>query len=905
MATVSIGGVSLPAQQVRVEAPLGAIAAPAPAGLADDEEGVPVELFENPNLDRYLRRAQAFLDREDYAAAIQVLQDVVDGRTVEVVGPPTAPTEPVAGPAGPVGDGAPGSAPGSTLAARSAALDASRAVFSADGRLFRPVRRLCHELLARLPEVGLELYRATHEAAAAELLERALAEGSVPALEEVANRYFVTLPAGRAMAVLADRLMHAGRYRAAVQVLQDLVQVYPGAHRRRLGIDEVWCGFKSALCLRLAGETEAARAAAAGLAAAHPDATLRILGELQAVEDLPTSAAFADAVLEPVVPPASPSVRCIDAMTQELVPVWQYRFADPEPYREPKAAKEQGGFFLQDGMRASTMPHAGRYGPATWVAFVPPLERGGEAPRLEPRALFLEHFRLRVAAAETGLMLAEGDGATMPPAPREGHPRVRIAASDFALLRPVADEERCYAVLGHGRNTTASVETLRASELVAYDRGTLARVWSSLQWHDGDDGLRDVTFLAAPTVFGERLLLPALRRDVYELRCLDRRTGRPLWHTPIHAGGTTFYKAPGAPVVVHGGIAFVLTNAGCVAAVDAFTGEIRWIRRYERSDPMRASARARRSQRDAELRAMEQFLQADLPGFVPNDLVVTDGLVVFAACDSGVLACLDSATGRPVWLLDATTRHAPYGKLRQLVGATATDLFAIADRALVCIALRGGLVRWSRELPAPSGRNSAGRGRGTVVGDQVLVPGDREILAFDATGERPLRRLALPSFDPSRDPLGGAGNLVAHGPLLAVGFQGGIEVFASRAALSTVAAGIDDAGRRARLLVLAGDPAGAEAALIEALRGGADPASAASLASQLLQLVRGRALQLARGGELAAALARLDAIAELLPPRDHRLVWHLARLDVCNAAGDLRAHEREQQRLYDAMEGKR
>ncbi len=899
-AAVLLGAVALPGQQVRAVVPLGTVAPAAPAA-SNDDGGVPVEMFENPNLDRYLRRAQAFLQREDYAAAIQVLQDVVDGHTIEVVGTPgdTVPS--------PTTDAAPAAAGSQPAATNREELDARRAVFSADGRLYRPVRRLCQELLSRLPDIGIELYRANYEVAAAELLDRALADGSVPALEDVANRYFVTLAAGRAMNLLGDRLMHEGRYRAAVQVLRDLVEVYPAQNRRRLGIDEVWCGFKMALCLRLAGEAAAARAEARALADRHPDATLRIQGELQAVKDLPTSELFADTVLDLAAPAAlALALGCIDATTDELVPMWQYRFADPEPYRDPKAGNGSNRVvFVDDGMRATTMPHAARYGPATWVTFAPAVEHAADDLQFERRAVFLEHYRLRLAAAESGLMLAEGDGADQPPQPRENHPRVRIAASDFALLRPVVDTERIYAVLGHSRNTTSSVETLKSSELVAYERGTLKRAWSSAQWHDGDDGLREVTFLAAPTVFGERLLLPTLRRDVYELRCLDRRTGQPLWNSPIHAGGSPFFKAPGVPVVVRGGIAFVATNAGCVAAIDAFTGDLRWIRRYERSDPLRSFPRAKRGNQDEGMRFGEQFLQAELTGFLPNDLVVADGLVVVAACDSDMLLCLDSASGAPVWMLDATTRYAPYGKLRELVGANADDLFFVADKALVCIGLRGGLVRWERDLPAPTSRKSPGRGRGTIVGDQVLIPGERELIAFDAHGVKATRRIPLPTFDQSRDPLDGSYDLIADGPLLAVGYQGGIEVLSSRAALRGLATSTQDAARRANLLVHAGDQAAAETLLAASLRGGdVDAAHRDALAAMLLQLVRDRATKLASAGQLEAALAAFDGIADLMPQRQSRLEWHLARLETCVEVGDLRAHEQEQQSLYDYMEGR-
>ena len=60
-AAVLLGAVVVPAQQVQAVVPIGAVIQPASG--ASDDSGVPVEMFENPNLDRYLRRAQAFLER--------------------------------------------------------------------------------------------------------------------------------------------------------------------------------------------------------------------------------------------------------------------------------------------------------------------------------------------------------------------------------------------------------------------------------------------------------------------------------------------------------------------------------------------------------------------------------------------------------------------------------------------------------------------------------------------------------------------------------------------------------------------------------------------------------------------------------------------------------------------------
>ncbi len=870
--------------------------APASTSQDPDDPGVQVEMFENPTLDRFLRRAQDFLGRNEFAQAIRVLQDVIEGKTSEIVGDAPPPLPPPTAPNPSASPPAPKERPARDAESTP---DARQSVFSSDGRLFRPVRRLCHELLARLPAVGLELYRASFEGAANEMLEDAIADGSTGALEAVVTRYFVTLPAGRAMALLADRLMHEGRPRAAVQVLHDLIDVYPAENRRRLGISDVWCGFKIVLCLRLANDPGAAHAAAVRLAEKFPGETLRILGELQAVADLPKSEMLGLEALTAGPRRTADEPSWLSPATEELVPLWQYRFRNPDPYRDPKAANENNRVtaFFDESNRAVSMPFANRYGGGTWISF----ENGG--PGGLPRALFFEHFRLRVADVLGGLMAAQGDQPDDPPPARENHPRIRIATSDFALLRPVEDEERCYAIIGYRGKTSATVDVLKASELVACRRGTLERAWSSTQWLEGEGGLRDVTFLAAPTVSGERLLLPAMRRRGFSLECLDRSTGRPLWNVRLHAGGSQFFKPPGVPVVVAAGTAFVATNAGCIAAVDSFTGDLRWIRRYERTDPVRPVRRSSTRSREEEMAWSALFQQAELPGFLPNDLVVSNGTVVFAACDSNLVMCLDGATGQPLWWVDSTTRHAPFRPLRSLVGIANGDLFAVGDRHLVCIGLEGGLVKWHRELP-PATATKGTRGRGLVVGDEVVLPSDGELLVFDAAGVRPMRRIRVPSFDASRDPLSGPCTLSSQGPWLAVGYPGGVELLSSRGALSDVAASCTDPLTKADLLVAACDGAAAEALLASALRADGGGPRRRVLAERLLGLVRGRAIAVARTGDLKTALAALDAVQDLMPPQETRLRWHLARLDLCKAAGNPSALEREQIRLYDLMEGR-
>jgi tetratricopeptide (TPR) repeat protein len=924
LAGVTAGPVA--AQMLKVVAPAGGVL---PQNKPEEDLGVPVELFENPGLDRYLRRAQAFLEQAKYDAAIQLLQDVLEGRTAEFVGPgqsgagagPADGKEPKAVDAK-AGDAKPDTAPvetksdaakgrpnGARAGAEAAKAvdrrrtepDASAAVFSQDGRLYRPVRRLVQEILATLPAAGLEFYRATFEAPANELLAAAQRDGSLRAYEQVVQRYFVTTASGKAMQVLADRFMQEGRHRAAVQVLRDLIGIYPAEHRKKLGISEVWCRFKIALCLRLAGEVAAARVAVEELAAAFPDESLRLAGELQTLRDLPQSDVFAAEVLAILAQPRPNAGRSwLAADTESLVPLWQFRFRNQDPYRDPKGGGGSNEMFWVEGAQTAGMPFGGRYGPGTRVEF----EVGADQA---VRVLFLEHFRLRVATATSGLLVGETDGPDDPPQPRENAPRARIAAVDHALLRPVEDEARLYVVTGFPRNSLSqSPDVLKTTELMAYQRDSLARAWSSAQWLDGEDGLREVTFLAAPTVFGERLLLPALRRGAYTLQCLDRQTGRPLWHTLLHMGGSPFFKAPGVPVVVSGGIAFVATNAGCLAAVDAFAGELRWLRRYEREDPARPRPRSRAKGRGDGMVMVSnggmQFSQAELPGFWPNELSVAEGLVVLAPCDGAALLCFDGATGQPVWWLDGATKYAPYGVLRSLVGASADSLFVLADRHLVCIARSGGLVLWAKELPAWNGLRNTGRGRGAVVGDWLVLPGERELLVFDTAGNQPMRRVPLPQFD-GREPLAGSYHITASGPWLALGYAGGVEVFSSAGALRAMAAQSTDPLERADCLQRAGDAAAAEAVLAASLAASGLPAERRqTMALRLLSLVRARALAVARTGRLD--LEVFDPLRPLGDDATVRRLWHLARLEVCKVAGDLRAYEQEQQRLYAYLEGK-
>lgn len=916
-------GSSLLGQQVRIVAPVAGAVVPA-AGDADDDIGVNVEMLENPNLARYLRKAQDRLAREEFDKAIQVLQDVIEGRTsVEIdaaVGSQDN-AEPGAGDAADKPDAKQPDAPATAGEAGAKdkekdkekpagaanslqTLDPSQAVFSPDGRIYRPVRRLGQELLATMPAHALSLYQTNYEIPAKDLLDDAIASGEIAGLERVANRYFVTLAAGRAMVLLADRLMYEGRYRAAVQVLHDLVDVYPASNRKQLAVSEVWCRFKIALCMRLAGEIRTAREVAGDVAARFPDESLRITGELQPVKTLADSPVFADNTSELSVSDrgaAEVTARWLRPELQRLVPLWQVRFTDPTPYKQTPRRNDTGNtIFRMEGQQVNAAPYTFRYGVGTRIGF-----RGGEYPT--DRAVFLDHNRLEVADAFTGLIEKQGDGSDDPGKPKDNQPRSRVPVYDWANMRVVEDEQHYYAIQVYEGRLLNNVNPLKDNSLVAYDKSTMQQSWSSTKWQEGEDGLADVTFLSAPTQYGERLLVPVLRRGVYCMQCIDRSSGRPLWRTPLHMGGSTFYKAPGTPIQVVGGVAYQLTNAGTLAAVDAFAGDLKWVRKYERRHPLRQVARTRKSRSNAMLRQQQfgmTFTETEMPSFLPSELICRDGLIIAAPCDSFVLMCLDGASGQVVWMLDQSCGYADFGDMQYVVGANARHLYVATKTDLVCIGLRSGVRLWSRSMPSNDSTTEDWRGRGIVLEDAVLMPNRREVLVYADNGKDDLQRIDLPPFGVGPEPSGGASNLTVSGPWLGVAFEGSVEVFSSAPVLRELAAASQDPLRAADYLMQAGDADAAIDRLDQWLtKAELTPERQAQATSKMLNLARERALAIA-AKEPAAALALLDRVRSHVADRTVRMYWHVARLDLFKETHDLNAYEDEQQRLYRFMEGK-
>lgn len=841
------------------------------------ELGVKAQLIESPNLDRFLRRSQEFLERRDYAGAISVLQDAIEGRVVrdDTARLPAQPNDP-ANPVSP--DEAVDADPFTDED------DPGKAVYSADGRLYRPVLRLCHELLATMPAEGLELYRTRFEVEAERQLAAATATRDSAVLEGIARRYFATDAAARAMGLTADLLLDGGRCKAAADVLRTLRALHP-RFRDGDGLPDLTgldVELELALCHRLSDEPAATAALLQDIGLRYAGASVRIMGELVPVTALPSHPLFSGAAI-PVpeeAPPRPEGAVSFDDF-DTLIPVWQRLFNDGKPYASATASSNRQGFIIINGNEPGGAIPLARLG-----------EPGNTTVRLGDRVAYLEHNRLRVHDLASGRLLLEGDGAVTPYRMEAGQASPRVAVYDFATMRVTGDGERLYAVLVPTKRLPGSSPVLE-NRLVAVDAKTLEPRWSI--GHGGDvDEFRAVTFLATPTVFHDRLLLPALVRNVYCLQCLDARTGDPLFRTPIHSAGTDLVRAPGCHVVVDRDTAFVMTNAGVVAALDAYSGVVRWLRRYERLDPFREHAVPRLSRGRQPRFGASVTTANSLPGFqYPSEVLLWRGRLVFAPTDGRCLICLDAASGEIDWLVDTKP-----GEFDYIVGDDGERVF-LAGKRIICIDLRTGIKLWDNDVPEPS------QGRGYVADGYVAMPGERRLYLLKTTGNASWQARDLPRFLQGQEPLSTRPNLMVSGPYLVATHSGGVEVFGMVSALHALAARTPAPLARARLLQHAGDLAGAIDVLGQSLDGSDVVGDErGQMVREVLPLVQEVALAMAVVQQREPALGLLQRCRGWLAAAADIEAWHLARYEVLQALNDPAAAAAELEALRAVSTGR-
>jgi len=529
--------------------------------------------------------------------------------------------------------------------------------------IYVPIQDVAAREIAALPRPALDLYREGQDAAAKALLERALPAKDATLLAAVAQRYLASSWGDDALAALGSLAFERADFTGAVAVWTRLLDTCPEPSVPLPAIlARLWVSY------RALGQVDAAQAVAERLRSRHRGAALHVGGEEVSVERF----------LEQDVRPA-PDARLVAGVAEVGGPAWRF----PLPYA---AIRPSGG---------STYP----------IALPLHATVSGD------RAFLADHGAIYALSLESGQPVW-----LYPDAPEAGP----VPALDETIHAVACSDGRAFARL--------------ANTLVAFDAATGQLLWRRTfaeekagaapeadpkeKGDEGGDaapkkkgrrkpskalGSKTRVILTPPVVAGSRLFVgfTHLGEEARtSLVALDATSGQELWRTFVCSRTIPAFLGLGAsasPPVVAGDAAYLATNLGTVAAVDASTGALRWVHRYA-SFP----SHLRRSI----LERNERW--ANCPP------IVDAGLVFVAPQDASALLVLDAGRGSLAW-------SAPRDGGRYLVGIEGQRLFCAGTQVVAMNTLTGKRL-WVADLPeGAAARPALCSGRLYVSTEKALI----------------------------------------------------------------------------------------------------------------------------------------------------------------------------------------
>jgi len=283
---------------------------------------------------------------------------------------------------------------------------------------------------------------------------------------------------------------------------------------------------------------------------------------------------------------------------------------------------------------------------------------------------------------------------------------------------------------------------------------------------------------------------------------------------------------PGPPAFDEGTV-YVSTNLGAVAAIDAETGAVRWLAKYNSFEPARRRVALR----------TDDCWENGPP-------IVYRGLVIAAPQDSDRLIALDADTGRERW-------RAPRLGMRHVVGVAQGRVCLTGSRAAAVDVNTGKVLWFSAGIGEPAGRPA-------LLRSALLIPTETAIVELDTRNGKVMSRYRL---DDARE----RGNLVVAGKLLLSASFDRVDAYGDAADIGG-GESLADRLRRGRRLERLGDTAGALREYKPALYALDDTGRAApALRPRVLAAISGAQLRLGRS--LAAAGKHGDAEKSLLLAR--------------------------------------
>jgi outer membrane protein assembly factor BamB len=238
--------------------------------------------------------------------------------------------------------------------------------------------------------------------------------------------------------------------------------------------------------------------------------------------------------------------------------------------------------------------------------------------------------------------------------------------------------------------------------------------------------LKTVSFTCSPTYAGGMLYVPAINLSGGTgeswLTAFDAATGRLLWRTLLCSGkvaSTRIGLQPnyGLPPAVGGGSVYCVTNLGAVAAVNASSGHLRWVRIYEREKSAGPDRWGRPN------------VGAVADSWAPNPPVLIGNRLLITPQDSPSLYVLEADTGRRLWEKSRSIEM-EFGrseKMVHLIGVAADRYPIFTGNCITVFDLQGGKLVYQQDL-----RDTCTLlGCGTTGHDAALIASDKGLLRFD------------------------------------------------------------------------------------------------------------------------------------------------------------------------------
>jgi outer membrane protein assembly factor BamB/tetratricopeptide (TPR) repeat protein len=631
-----------------------------------------------------------------------------------------------------------------------------RAVVPVGDRLYLPAWRYVALRLLALDEPALARYRAAYGQAARRALERASDDRSRSALLIVARRYPVA-PAGLdALERLADLDMQRGRALAAARFCLTRLELDPAPDPP----SDVLA--KLALAVARSGRRSWLAEIRAAVQAHLHDTPVRRAGL-----DVPLGrlvAALLSSMPDEREPEPGPAIAPRAVLPEVLL--WRLPLEDPD-------ADDADGVFRR------TLPGEGARAP------LPPF-----CPARRDGILYCQSAtHLRAVDLATGRILGEVRFSLA--GPRVAVPRVFRRPNGGELVRRhpgVVGPALLGRAVGVAGITFLSGKD-RFQGATPYGRLDVFAArpsdgWDRTLWSVNTRSETEQAEPEGPTPALRVVSCPVRAADVV---CVAARyahsdsdafllgyaaaDGRRLWRRRVAAAtwaGDPAHRSElpdGSPPVARRGVVYYASDLGTVAAVEASTGELLWVTRYEHERNLALTVN------DA-----EGAIQVAFP---PNPLVIVepksgnDGALCVLPSDSKYLYVLNLRTGQVRWRRKRTTDDAAY---LYLLAADRRGVYVSGNRA-ACFDPTFSLPRWRSPVfgafPA---------GRGVVARDAVLCPLENGIAVVDLKApDRKVRRIAWDACGRKDGPPVGPGNLTLADGCLVVSGRDALAVFADAA----------------------------------------------------------------------------------------------------------------------------